>query len=104
MKLLVSLTEKIYTWLAILTMALGFLVAIAFAFSFMIGGDTGESLAVLSGKTMNWGIRIAAIATFAGIVNIYLKKQHTLTLDANGETETEVPLEISADKGVLNEK
>jgi len=103
MNLLVTLTEKIYTWLAILTMALGFLVAVAFAFSLIIGGSAGESLAVFSGKIMNWGIRIASIATLAGIVNIYLKKQHTLTLNAE-EAETEIPLETTSERAILSEK
>jgi hypothetical protein len=103
MNLLVSLTEKIYTWLAILTMALGFIVAVAFTLSLIIGGSAGESVAVLSGNTMKWGIRLASIATLAGIVNIYLKNQHTLTLNAE-EAETEIPIEPPTEGAILSEK
>ncbi len=103
MNLLISLTEKVYTWLAILTMALGFIVAMAFTLSLIIGGSAGDSMAVLSGNTMKWGIRLASIATLAGIVNIYLKKQHTLTLNAE-EVETEIPLESPSERAIISEK
>lgn len=79
--MLTNLMDKVYTWLALLTMALGVAVAIMFALSLTVGGGTGESIAVLAGKIMTWGIRIAAVATLAGIIKIYLNKEHTLTID-----------------------
>ncbi|WP_368503269.1 hypothetical protein AB3N04_13535 [Alkalihalophilus sp. As8PL] len=91
MNTLKKITEKIYTWFALLTMGLGFFVALVFIVSLLIGGSAGESLAVLSGKMMTWGIRLATIATIAGILNIYLSKQHTLTMNVQNSEDIEVP-------------
>ncbi|MCM3717651.1 hypothetical protein [Fictibacillus phosphorivorans] len=81
--------ERTYTWLTLSTMLLGVVIAGMFGVSLLIGGSAGESLAVFSGKLMTWGIRLAAIATLAGLVHIYLSKKHSLTMDA----DTDLPEE-----------
>lgn len=100
MKGMVSFTEKVYTWLALITMALGVLVAFIFIVSLVIGGSTGESFAVFAGKIMTWGIRIAAVATLAGIINIYLKKEHTLKMDTSTE-EIQQEMKINGAEGTV---
>jgi hypothetical protein len=85
--MLTKFMEKIYTWLTLTTMLFGVVVAGIFGVSLLIGGSAGESMAVFSGKLMTWGIRLAAIATLAGLVHIYLSKKHTLTMDA----DTDIP-------------
>lgn len=81
MNAVAKFAENIYCLLSIITMAMGVIVAMMFGFSIIMGGSYGESLAVFAGSIMNWGIRIAAIATLFGILNIYLSRQHTLTMD-----------------------
>ncbi len=93
---MVNLMEKIYSVLALLTIALGVAVAVMFAVSFAIGGGSGESIAVLAGKVMSWGIRFAAVATLAGLVKIYLSKEHTLTINVEKtEVDENEPLKTA---------
>jgi hypothetical protein len=101
MKRMVSFTDKVYTWLALITMALGVIVAFTFIVSLIIGGSAGESLAVFAGKMMTWGIRIAAVATLAGIINIYLKKEHTLTMETANPQEIQQEMEINGAEGTV---
>lgn len=83
-----NLLEKVYTWLALLTLVLGIVVALMFAVTIVIGGVPGESIAILAGKIMTWGIKLAAVATLAGIIHIYLSKQHTLTINVEKVEES----------------
>ncbi|XXM71509.1 hypothetical protein ACQ0QQ_17705 [Lysinibacillus sphaericus] len=88
--MLANLMEKTYTWLAFITMLLGLVVGLLFGVTMVIGGEMGASLSVFAGKLMTWGIRLAAIAALAGIVQIYLSKNHTLTIKGEvHDTETE---------------
>jgi hypothetical protein len=73
--------HHVYAFIAFVTMALGFVVCLLFALGIMVGGPLGESVAVWAGQLMKWAIRVAAIAVFAGLLNMYLKKRHTLTID-----------------------
>lgn len=100
--MIVNLMDKIYTWLALLTMVLGIAVAAIFGISFIVGGETGEAIAVLAGKIMTWGIRIATVATFAGIIKIYLSKEHSLTMDVKKIEDMEQNEQINPiEKGAL---
>ncbi|MDN4526428.1 hypothetical protein [Fictibacillus fluitans] len=87
--MLTKLMEKIYTWLAFATMLMGIVAAAMFILSLIVGGGFGESVSVFAGKFMTWGIRIAALAMVAGIVQIYANKQHTLTMNAENTEEPE---------------
>jgi membrane protein implicated in regulation of membrane protease activity len=98
MKALTNVTNKLYTWITLIALSLGLLVALLFLTALIIGGSAGESLAVFSGDLMTWSIRLATIAVLAGIINIYASKRHTLTMDkdpdhqdepAEGEDKTE---------------
>lgn len=75
-----DLLHHVYALIAFVTMVLGFVVFLLFIFAIIVGGPLGESVAGWAGQLMQWAIRVAAIAVFAGLLNRYLKKQHTLTL------------------------
>lgn len=79
--------HHVYAFIAFVTMALGFVVCLLFVFGIIVGGPLGESVAVWAGQLMKWAIRVAAIAIFAGILNMYLKKRHTLTLSDEKRAE-----------------
>ncbi|ARI76354.1 hypothetical protein [Halobacillus mangrovi] len=85
-KAVIKLFENLYGWIAFLTMALGVLTATMFGISFIIGGGTGESIAVIAGTLMSWGIRFAAIAMLIGLVYTYMTKQHSLTLGSESKS------------------
>ncbi|WP_070121775.1 hypothetical protein [Bacillus marinisedimentorum] len=84
-KKLISLFENLYGWIAFVTMTLGVGVAGMFGVSFLIGGSAGESIAILGGQIMTWGIRLAAIAMVAGLLYTYVKQEHSLTLKSESE-------------------
>jgi len=75
-----ELLHHVYALIAFATLALGFVVCLLFAFGIVVGGPPGESAAAWAGQLMQWAIRLAAIAVFAGLLNMYLTKRHTLTL------------------------
>ena len=75
-----SLFKKIYGMIALITLTLGFIVAILFLIAIVMGGDQGESIAVFAGDIMNWCIKLAAIAVLFGIIDMYIRKEHSLTM------------------------
>ncbi|WP_044893086.1 hypothetical protein [Bacillus alveayuensis] len=72
--------EKGYSFVAFLTMLIGFVVSLLFFLSFVIGGTLGNSMAIVAGNIMSFGIRLAAIAMVLGILQVYISKKHTLSL------------------------
>lgn len=76
-----AILQKAYAYVSLLTIGLGFIVSILFAAGFVIGGSTGEELALISQNIMTLGIRLATVAVLFGIVYIYLSKEHSLTMD-----------------------
>ena len=84
-KTITNLFANLYAWIAFLTMSLGLLTAVMFGASLVIGGSAGESVAVLAGNMMSWGIRFAAIAMVVGIVHTYAAKEHSLTLKSESK-------------------
>lgn len=72
--------QTVYGWIALVTMALGFIVFLMFFVALLIGGSGGSALAVAAGDLMSWAIRLAAIAIVIGLVCVYFKKEHTLNI------------------------
>ncbi|SFE60177.1 hypothetical protein [Alteribacillus iranensis] len=91
-----DLLLKGYGMIALVTLLLGLVVSLTFALSLVIGGSTGESLAVIAGNAMSWGIRLATVATLIGIAHIYVTRNHSLSLEKNESVNnTEVPTETN---------
>ncbi|GAB3790348.1 hypothetical protein [Virgibacillus kimchii] len=90
MKVLTSVTHKLYTWITLIALSLGLLVALLFLTALIIGGTAGENVAVVSGTLMTWSIRLAAVAVLAGIINIYVSKKHTLTMDKDSANQDDL--------------
>jgi len=101
MKAITNFTNKLYSWITLIAISLGLLVALLFFVSLVIGGSVGESLAVASGNLMTWAIRLATLAVLAGIINIYLSKRHTLTMDKDS-SEKDVEEEEESRKNVVS--
>lgn len=90
MKVLTNVTNKLYSWITLIALSLGLFVALLFLTAIIIGGTTGENLAVVSGDLMTWSIRLAALAVLAGIINIYISKRHTLTMDKDPDNQDDI--------------
>ncbi|MGP9043558.1 hypothetical protein [Cytobacillus kochii] len=84
-----SLFKKIYGMIALITLTLGFIVAILFLIAIVMGGNQGELIAIFAGEVMNWCIKLAAIAVLFGIIDIYIRKEHSLTMKSEGKKEEE---------------
>ncbi|MGE8207030.1 hypothetical protein ACQKP0_21225 [Heyndrickxia sp. NPDC080065] len=78
-----NILQKVYSYVSILTILLGFIVGLMYLIAVIIGGSGGEMIAIFSGKVMFWGIKLAAIAVLFGIINIYISKEHSLTIQAD---------------------
>lgn len=72
---------SIFTLVAVLG---GGVVFIMFVLGIIIGGPTGNSLALnAKNVVMPMFIRTATIAVLAGLINYYATGQHALTMDDN---------------------
>lgn len=73
--------EYIYARLAMISFFAGGLPIIPFIFALIVGGDTGEAIAVfLYKKYYPVVIITACIAVVVGMVGVYITKQHSLTM------------------------
>lgn len=83
------LLVAIYGTVTAIAFSLGLVVALVFVVALLIGQDLGETLAVLAGDIMMWGIALAAIAVLAGLIFIYLYRSHSLVMEkpSNGDDE-----------------
>lgn len=74
-----------FSIITLVALLLGAVAFILFFAGIIIGGPTATQLAVTAGKMMNWGIKLATAAVAVGIVDIYLSRQHKLTLAEEGK-------------------
>jgi hypothetical protein len=72
----------IYGLAAMIAMALSFIVFLLFALALVIGGQTGSSIAALAESVVLWGIRLAAAAILVGLISIYLRREHSLSMNS----------------------
>lgn len=81
MKKVAEFVNYCYGVAAMLALAIGAVVFFVFMAGLVAGGPTGTKLATTARSWMMFGIKIASLSTFLGIVNIYLNNSHTLTID-----------------------
>ncbi|NPV69374.1 MAG: hypothetical protein HPY55_01855 [Firmicutes bacterium] len=72
-----------YGLLALFTLGVGAAAFFMFLAGLVIGGATATSLAVTARDWMMFAIKTASLATLFGLVDIYLKGSHSLTIDQN---------------------
>lgn len=84
-----QLLTNIYGIVTAIAFSLGLVVAVIFVIALVIGQNQGETLALLAGDIMMWGIALAAIAVLAGLIYIYVDRSHSLMMDKrpNGDDE-----------------
>lgn len=71
----------VYGIVTTIAFSLGLVVAVIFVVAIIVGQDLGETLALLAGDIMMWGIALAAIAVLAGLLYIYLYRPHSLVME-----------------------
>lgn len=81
MKKFTEFINYCYGIAAMLALAIGAVVFFVFVAGLIVGGPTGTKIAVTAKSWMMFGIKVASVSTFLGLVNIYLNKSHTLTID-----------------------
>lgn len=83
-----KIVESIFSLSLIIAILGGGVIFTMFVIGIIVGGSTGESLAVsASSVVMPYFIRAAAIAMFCGLISFYITGQHTLSLEEE-EKET----------------
>ncbi|HLS52340.1 MAG TPA: hypothetical protein VK031_00065 [Tissierellaceae bacterium] len=77
-----KIVESIFSLSLIIAILGGGVIFCMFIIGIIIGGSTGESLAVSASKVvMPYFIRSAAIAVLCGLISFYTTGKHTLSLD-----------------------
>lgn len=87
MKTLSKIVENLFAFVTLISLTIGLIVALTFILSVIIGRSLGESMAIFSGNLMTWAIRLASIAVITGLINIYITKRHSLTIQSEDEKE-----------------
>jgi len=77
----------VYGVVTTIAFSLGMVVAIIFAVALIVGSDLGETLALMAGDVMMWGIALAAVAVLAGLIFIYIDRSHSLMMEKQPDTD-----------------
>lgn len=78
---LLNILKSVFSIFILLSIFGGGFIFFIFLIGLIIGGDTGESLAVLASKTiMPYFIKMAAIGILSGLLSIYISREHHLSL------------------------
>lgn len=71
----------IYGVITTIAFSLGLVVAVLFVVAIIVGNELGETLALLAGDIMMWGIALAAVAVLAGLLYMYRVGAHSLVME-----------------------
>ena len=77
----------VYGVVTAIAFSLGLVVAVLFVIALIVGQDLGETLALLAGDIMMWGIALAAIAVLAGLIYIYVTGSHSLVMEKSPKSD-----------------
>lgn len=73
--------ESVFSLSLIIAILGGGIIFLMFIVALIMGGSTGEMIAVnASEKVMPYFIRAASISILAGLIYVYMNKQHALTM------------------------
>lgn len=76
-----DIVEAIFSLSLIIAIIGGGIIFLMFVSALIIGGPSGESIAVsASGTVMPYFIRAASISILTGLIYIYLNNEHALTM------------------------
>lgn len=86
-KKLIQIIDVIYGWGILIALFVGGLTFFGFLAAFFIGGETATEICTFIHKTIfKWLIYGGNIIVLLGLLNMYLKKQKSLTIsDTNHE-------------------
>lgn len=84
---IIGLLQNMFGVALMFSVLVGALVGVIYVIGFVIGGGTGEQMALLGGEIMKLAIAISAIGCVLGILAVYMEGIHELTMDANEDVE-----------------
>lgn len=86
MKSIHDLAENIFSISLFIALIGGGVIAFLFLAAIVMGGISGEALAVTTkSNVLPWFIRLAAIALLAGLIQIYTSGEHALTMGSDNK-------------------
>lgn len=81
MEKLYEVLKSIFSIFLLIAISGGALVFFIFVIALILGGSTGETLAISANEViMPYFIKSAATAIFAGLLSLYVSKSHQLSL------------------------
>lgn len=88
-KKITEVLSVIFGWGAFIAMTLGAASFLGFLLALMIGGESGQSLAIfLQDKYFPWVIRFSSFVVGSGLVAMYAGKEQALSLRAEKPSGT----------------
>jgi len=75
-----AFTGSVFGILVFVSVGIGAVAFIMFALALVIGGETGTAWSLTAKKIIDYSIQVASVGVLFGLINIYLGKEHYLTL------------------------
>lgn len=86
MKELNDFSKKLFSITLFVSLIGGGIVGLLYLIAIIIGGESGETLAVATrSNVLPWFIRMATVAIFSGLVQLYTSGEHTLSMKSDNK-------------------
>lgn len=75
---IINFINNIFGFCIMYSVLIGMLVAIIYVIGFVLGGKTGETMALYAAKIMNSAITVATFGSVVGTIGFYVEGEHEL--------------------------
>ncbi len=83
-----NLLSSLFSFFILIAILGGGIIFLLFLVALLLGGETGANLAISTSTTiMPYFIKSATIAVLAGLVSMYARGMHTLTLQRSSKKD-----------------
>lgn len=76
--------NDLWAWLALAAMVLGLALGVVLVAALLLGGPAAVTLSGWAAALVPWCIGAAAVAMVVGLVAIYVRREHALTVNGDG--------------------
>lgn len=80
-KKIISLCQQVFGFSLMIAVLIGALVGVLLVVGFIIGGNTGQSLAIFCKSVMYKAITLSAIGSLIGMLEFYIDDSHELKME-----------------------
>lgn len=79
--------NNLWAWLALAAMLLGLVLGVILVVALLLGGAAAVTLTGWAAALVPWCIGAAAVAMVVGLVAMYVRREHALTVNGEGPAE-----------------